>query len=119
MTDTIERAIKIAAAVFFPECGPLGLGECTAGSPCSDCLAGTQRIIAAYEAALWQPIETVEDDGSLFDVWTTEGQRIPDCSFADFGQHGRQLCQPAEGGGHSYLHREFVTHWRPRSAGPG
>jgi hypothetical protein len=72
-----------------------------------------RAVIEAYESALCQPIETVKDDGSVFDVWTTQGERICDCTFANFGSLGRRLCQPAPGGGYSYLCIELLTHWRP------
>ena len=75
-------------------------------------LRDARVAIAAYEAALWQPIETAPKL-ELFDIWTADENRLPDCKR---DQDGGIYFIDDTG---NYNPVPDATHWRQRPQPPG
>ena len=99
MTDRIVDAVASAIEKLYENWDDIGWGEEESfGTVVAEC------AIAAYEAALWQPIETAPRDGTLVIVRTNFVEGLPAfttcCAYhPDAGWCVDELREP--------------THWRP------
>jgi hypothetical protein len=109
--DARQRAVEKAAAEWWNARGVSGLVDATAAA------------IAAFERALWQPIETAPVDGTLIVGWgkvawfssMEEDNRQPERAVEMRWDGDAWECPTPT----PYEFYCFPTHWRPRLAGPG
>jgi hypothetical protein len=69
-----------------------------------------RAAVQAWEAALWQPIETAPRDGTRFHAWIPPNDMMTTGTVANCFWHL---------GGWYHPYFTEPTHWRPIPAGPG
>lgn len=112
-----QRAVEAAGKATAARQYPHGKWEEMPDGYRAECLDDAACAIAAYEAALWQPIETAPRDGTKIDLWFAGAwnERMPGFVWrpgVDFW-HNDSTHQ-------SYNDDpNIITHWRPLPAGPG
>jgi len=75
--------------------------------------------IAAYEAALWQPIETAPRDGTRVLFFAPHYKGASDAIEGSFHGSVQRIDQWKNGAWWQMRPGQPYTHWRPLPAGPG